>query len=146
MRAKIGVLWLLAGLLVAGIAVGGCPKTQSTDTGPAAATPAPPAVDAAASETSGAAQPALNAPDNIGNAKNADGAYVCPVMGTVLTELNDELSVEHEGKIYYFCCAGCPEQFRADPQKYISQIETGEAAEETGSTEPVDSHEGHEHG
>jgi Cu+-exporting ATPase len=28
-------------------------------------------------------------------------------------------SVQHDGKAYYFCCAGCAQKFQADPQKYL---------------------------
>jgi len=27
--------------------------------------------------------------------------------------------VEHEGKTYYFCCSGCDQKFKKDPQKYL---------------------------
>jgi Cu+-exporting ATPase len=28
--------------------------------------------------------------------------------------------VEHSGKTFYFCCAGCADKFRAEPEKYLS--------------------------
>ena len=30
-------------------------------------------------------------------------------------------SYEHAGKKYYFCCGGCAEKFKIDPQKYLSK-------------------------
>src|SRR5690349_22580897 len=26
---------------------------------------------------------------------------------------------EHEGKTYYFCCAGCAQKFQAEPERYL---------------------------
>lgn len=42
----------------------------------------------------------------------------CPVMGTEVTVTKDTLSAEYKGKVYYFCCGGCPEEFKADPEKF----------------------------
>ncbi|MBU1112650.1 MAG: YHS domain-containing protein [Candidatus Omnitrophica bacterium] len=44
---------------------------------------------------------------------------ICPVMGG---EAKEEYSYVYEGKTYYFCCPSCTEDFKSDPQKYISQI------------------------
>ena len=43
---------------------------------------------------------------------------VCPVMGTAITITKDTLSAEYNGKIYYFCCSGCPEEFKTNPDKF----------------------------
>ena len=43
---------------------------------------------------------------------------VCPVMGTPIKVTKDTLSLEYNGKVYYFCCAGCPEKFKENPDKY----------------------------
>ena len=71
----------------------------------------------------------------------------CPVMGG---DINKEIYADHEGKRVYFCCASCPAQFKADPEKYLAKMkeagvepeaiptETGDAA----PTEPTDN-EGH---
>src|SRR5271165_6501874 len=32
---------------------------------------------------------------------------------------------EHAGKEYYFCCAGCVEKFKLDPQKYLNKPAAG---------------------
>ena len=50
------------------------------------------------------------------------GNKICPVTGE---KINDKLKVtyEYEGKIYNFCCAGCPDEFKKDPQKYIKKVE-----------------------
>jgi len=43
----------------------------------------------------------------------------CPVMGGAI---NKALFVEYQGKKVYFCCGGCPDAFKADPQKYIAKL------------------------
>jgi len=49
----------------------------------------------------------------------AEDLGICPVMGGKATE---EHSYEYDGKTYYFCCPGCIDSFKADPEKYISRI------------------------
>lgn len=44
---------------------------------------------------------------------------ICPVMGGAASK---EYSYIYEGKPYYFCCPNCIEEFKKDPQKYISKI------------------------
>ncbi len=29
-------------------------------------------------------------------------------------------SIERDGKLYHFCCKGCAEKFKTDPDKYLS--------------------------
>ena len=43
---------------------------------------------------------------------------VCPVMGSEITVTKETLSAEYNGKTYYFCCGGCPDEFKANPDKY----------------------------
>lgn len=45
---------------------------------------------------------------------------VCPVMGGAI---NTNIYVDHEGKRIYFCCGGCPAEFKKNPKKYIAQLE-----------------------
>ena len=45
---------------------------------------------------------------------------VCPVMGG---HVNTNIYVDANGKRVYFCCRGCPPEFRKDPAKYISKLE-----------------------
>jgi len=44
---------------------------------------------------------------------------ICPVMGGTALE---EHSYTYEGKTYYFCCLMCIEEFKKNPEKYISKI------------------------
>ena len=42
-----------------------------------------------------------------------------PVCGMNINPASAAARLEHDGKIYYFCCAGCLERFRSDPGKYL---------------------------
>jgi len=44
----------------------------------------------------------------------------CPVMGGAIDK---SLYVDHEGKRIYACCAGCIDTIKADPKKYMGQLE-----------------------
>ncbi len=46
----------------------------------------------------------------------------CPVMGG---EINKKVFADHNGKRVYFCCPGCIETFKKDPDKYLKKLETG---------------------
>jgi len=52
---------------------------------------------------------------------------LCPVQGGEVDTDNPALVVHHEGQKIGFCCAGCPEAFRADPDSYM-RILRSEAA------------------
>lgn len=49
------------------------------------------------------------------------GNKVCPVLGEQINKAN-KATYEYKGKIYNFCCAGCIETFKKDPQKYIDKV------------------------
>ena len=44
---------------------------------------------------------------------------ICPVMKA---PINKEIFVEYEGKKVYFCCPGCPEEFKKNPEKYLPDL------------------------
>ena len=44
----------------------------------------------------------------------------CPIMEG--NPINKNLFVEYKGKKVYFCCAGCPEKFLENPEKYIAKL------------------------
>ena len=44
----------------------------------------------------------------------------CPVMNA---PINRKLYVDHAGKRIYVCCGGCVARIKADPDKYIRQLE-----------------------
>ncbi|HVB57063.1 MAG TPA: HAD-IC family P-type ATPase, partial [Candidatus Acidoferrales bacterium] len=43
-----------------------------------------------------------------------------PVCGMTVDPERAKAKSEHAGNTYYFCCSGCAEKFRADPDKYLS--------------------------
>lgn len=44
---------------------------------------------------------------------------LCPVSNK---PINPEQSVEHDGKNVYFCCGGCPQAFKDDPEKFVAKL------------------------
>jgi Cu+-exporting ATPase len=44
-----------------------------------------------------------------------------PVCGMTVDTANPHGMAEHNGKPYYFCCAGCETKFKADPEKYLNK-------------------------
>jgi len=43
-----------------------------------------------------------------------------PVCGMNVDTTTSQLSLEHDGKTYWFCSRGCLLEFRDDPEKYLS--------------------------
>jgi len=43
-----------------------------------------------------------------------------PVCGMAVDPSKARHSLEHAGKTYYFCCGGCAEKFKADPDRYLN--------------------------
>ncbi len=56
------------------------------------------------------------------NMVDASGApqTKCPIMNL---KVDKTVYADAEGKRVYFCCTSCLEKFKADPQKYIKQLE-----------------------
>ncbi|PIQ85798.1 MAG: hypothetical protein COV74_07200 [Candidatus Omnitrophica bacterium CG11_big_fil_rev_8_21_14_0_20_45_26] len=54
------------------------------------------------------------------------GNRYCPVSGD---KVSGKHFVEYQGKRYGLCCSMCRNKFEANPEKYISQLETGEINE-----------------
>jgi len=44
----------------------------------------------------------------------------CPVIGG---KINKEIFADHDGKRVYFCCSGCTEKFKKNPEQYIRKME-----------------------
>lgn len=67
---------------------------------------------------------------------NEKGEIVCPVMGTVIESKDKAVGYQdYNGVRYYFCCDGCPEQFKKDPDKYAKKGATeGSGETKTGDT------------
>jgi YHS domain-containing protein len=49
----------------------------------------------------------------------------CPVEGG---DVDPETAIQHDGKTIGFCCAGCDEEFKKDPAKYMAIIAKEQAA------------------
>jgi YHS domain-containing protein len=47
------------------------------------------------------------------------GQTICPIMGG---PINKDVFAEYKGKKVYFCCAGCEQEFNADPEKYVAKL------------------------
>jgi Cu+-exporting ATPase len=58
--------------------------------------------------------------------KTGEEAIKCPVSGKEFTKSDASPKYEYEGKIYYFCCAGCKDKFGKDPEAYIKNAKQGE--------------------
>ena len=43
----------------------------------------------------------------------------CPVMGN---KVNKEIYTDYNGKRVYFCCSGCIDTFKKDPEKYMEKM------------------------
>jgi Cu+-exporting ATPase len=43
-----------------------------------------------------------------------------PICGMTVDPERAAAREEHSGKTFYFCCAGCANKFRAEPEKYLS--------------------------
>ena len=43
----------------------------------------------------------------------------CPVMKTHFKIGADTIASEYKGRVYYFCCPGCPGAFKSDPERYL---------------------------
>jgi Cu+-exporting ATPase len=42
----------------------------------------------------------------------------CPVTGNKVDPAKAYAKTVYKGKTYYFCCGGCPEEFKSNPGKY----------------------------
>lgn len=113
---KWNILALVAALVLGAFALTGC--NQKTDQG---------TTDTTTDTQSSSVNTTTPAPEPTPPADQAEpvaftndkGEIVCPVMGTVIEDPSKAVGYQdYEGKRYYFCCDGCPAQFKADPEKY----------------------------
>lgn len=70
------------------------------------------------------------------------GNKFCPVSGEKIDEAS-YVTYEYKGKVYRFCCPGCIEEFKKEPEKYIEKMEKQE--EKGGDERKPHHHHGHEH-
>jgi YHS domain-containing protein len=107
---KLSIVILLAVGLLAGFH--GCKKTDNA--------PAKPPVKPTAPATQAPAQAEPQAATADQAKPVGQPQTVCPVMGG---KIDKSLFADYQGKRVYFCCNGCPAQFKADPEKYIKAME-----------------------
>ena len=62
-------------------------------------------------------QPAMTHMQNI--APGTENLVTCPVTETKIDPAKAYSKMEYKGKMYYFCCAGCPDEFKKNPEKYV---------------------------
>jgi YHS domain-containing protein len=51
----------------------------------------------------------------------AEEVTIDPVCGMEVDVASATFHHRHEGRDYYFCCAGCQSNFASDPDRYLSQ-------------------------
>ncbi len=71
----------------------------------------------------------------------------CAVMGG---KIKKDLYVDHDGKRIYMCCKGCTGKLKADPGKYVAELEAAGIAldavpKATGHEASSGGHAGHNH-
>ncbi len=44
----------------------------------------------------------------------------CPILGG---KIDQKVFVDYQGKRIYFCCTGCIDKFKKDPEKYLKKME-----------------------
>ncbi|MDF9745228.1 XdhC family protein [Natrinema salsiterrestre] len=86
---------------------GGSADGESTDAGDADAT---------------AEAPDSGGTDATDDSTSADERVTDPVCGMAVDPA-DSASVAHDGTTYYFCCHGCADSFRTDPDEYLATDE-----------------------
>jgi YHS domain-containing protein len=92
---KCNLIIVLAALSLVGLVVlGGCKESEPE--GPVGAAPEVPTTTAVAGEQT-----------------------MCPIMDA---PINKNIFVEYKGKKVYFCCQGCEDKFKAEPEKYLAKL------------------------
>jgi YHS domain-containing protein len=51
----------------------------------------------------------------------------CLVSGDDLDDMDDRVSIVHEGQIFEFCCKPCVKKFYKNPGKYVKALEKAKA-------------------
>jgi YHS domain-containing protein len=107
---KIWMMLLVTGILLVGlIMVNGCKKEEPT---------AKETTTEQAQDTKGHGLASMT--DEPVEAVAAEiEQTTCPVMGS---PINKALFIEYKGQKVYFCCPGCEEKFKAEPEKYVAKL------------------------
>jgi YHS domain-containing protein len=101
---------LIIAVLFAGVILfHGCRKSE----------PAPPAAPAATTQGHEGHEHAATTAEPAKEVVAAAEQTTCPIMGGAIDK---NIFVEYKGKKVYFCCPGCEEQFKKEPEKYIAKL------------------------
>ena len=92
---QISIVALLVGVLIIGFA--GCKGKSETDTD-----------SNAVAKTGGET-----------TTTSAVAQTTCPIMGNAIDKT---VFTEYQGQKVYFCCAGCIDKFKAEPEKYVKDL------------------------
>ncbi len=46
--------------------------------------------------------------------------HIDPICGMEVDERDAAAESEYGGKVYYFCCEGCKEEFEANPGRFVN--------------------------
>ena len=68
------------------------------------------------------------------------------VSGEKLGEMGEPVDHVHDNRLVRFCCAGCVDTFKEDPDKYLKKLHAAYEAREKGKATPAPEgsvHEGH---
>jgi YHS domain-containing protein len=95
-RMQISIAVLLVGVLIIGFA--GCKGESDTDPNAAAKAGAGASATAPVTQTT---------------------QTTCPIMGK---PIDKAVSTDYQGQKVYFCCAGCIDKFKAEPEKYTKDL------------------------
>jgi YHS domain-containing protein len=57
---------------------------------------------------------------NMPGIAQAESQSNCPVMNG---KIDSKYFADYQGKRIYFCCSGCIEEFKKDPEKYLKKME-----------------------
>lgn len=98
-------------------ACGGSNPEPATPAVPAASTPGATAASGTSATATPAGAAATGPVKKAGEAKVGDTTK-CPISGEEFVVEATSPKAEHDGKTYFFCCAGCKKKFEADPSKF----------------------------
>lgn len=59
--------------------------------------------------------------------KPKDKEIKCAVQGwpiSIAQATKDKMFADYKGRRYFFCCSGCPEEFKANPVKYAKTAQS----------------------
>lgn len=103
-------------LIVLGSLVVGCSQPAATNT------TAPSKLSEKEFQDESGKMAAAAWPTDVKIHRNKEGKVVCGVLGDVIESPDKSVGFQdYKGQRYYFCCEGCPESFKKEPEKYADK-------------------------